>query len=351
MNSNKVAIPQRKWACLTRAAPSAYSLVLCAVLTGCSVSPIAKHTVALSASVAPVVSQSSEAYRSAVALHNLRGDYEAVVAYENKDVSYNPRNTPALLSEKDIQARLAVLAGLQVYSQSLIEISQGTDSPQLQAASKSVGASLTSLGNTVAPSIDNVLGIAPPVGSTTTTITKVSDSAGATTSTTTSLTTLSPAVRNGISTGIDALGQFLASRTIEKELPGKIVEMDSTIDAFCQALATDLEALQRLGDQDYNRILNLEKGFILSDEKPGSNASPQELRAEIMKLPEIARQQRNTDEKLEALHAAIVKLALTHHALAAEAQRNNSELLKEKLGDLAEAGNNLGNFYSSLPTN
>jgi len=35
---------------------------------------------------------------------------------------------------------------------------------------------------------------------------------------------------------------------------------------------------------------------------------------------------------------------------ATEAQHNTPETLKEKLGELADAGNNLGKFYSSLPT-
>jgi len=48
------------------------------------------------------------------------------------------------------------------------------------------------------------------------------------------------------------------------------------------------------------------------------------------------------------LRAAIVRLALTHHALAADAQGNNPESLKSKLGDLEAAGSELGRFYSSL---
>lgn len=355
MNSNKVAIPRRTWAWFTLGVvAAAYSLILCAGLAGCSASPIAKHANALSASVAPVVDQSAEAYRDAERLHDLRADYEAVVAYENKDASYNPRNAPALLSEKDIQARLAVLAALQVYSRSLVEISQGTDSPELDAASKSVGGNLTSLGNDLGPSLESVLGIAATAGSTTTTtVTTVSGSNGGSSksTTTTATTLLSPEVRNGISTGVNALGQFLVSRTIEKELPGKIEEMDPTVEALCKALVDDIQTLEGFEQRDYDRILDLEKQFILEDEQPGKNANPEELRGEIMKLPEIARRQREAHEKLQALQAAIVKLALTHHALAAEAQHNNPESLSEKLGELADAGSKLGDFYSSLPTN
>jgi hypothetical protein len=205
----------------------------------------------------------------------------------------------------------------------------------------------------VAPSIENVLGIAAAPGSTTTTtVTTVSGSSSSTSSSSSSTpaAALSPEVRNGISTGIDTLGQFLVNRMVEKELPGKIEEMDPHLQALCKALADDIQTLQELDRSDYDRILNLEKQFILEDEQPGRNVDPQQHRAEIMKLPEIARQQREADEKLTALREAINKLALTHHALATEAQHNTPETLKEKLGELADAGNNLGKFYSSLPT-
>jgi hypothetical protein len=329
------------------------ALALGVFATGCSMSATAKHATALSVAIAPVVDQSAAAYRDAVALDDLRYDYEAVVAYKNKDDTYNPRNVPELLSQKDIEARLAVLAALQVYSRSLIEITNGGDSPELEAASKSVGSSLTSLGNQLAPSIDNVLGIAAtPASTTETTVTTVSGSTSTTLSTTatTAAPLLSPDVKKGISTGIDALGQMLVRRTIAKELPGKIEEMDPHIQDLCKVLAGDIQTLQGLEQRDFNRILNLEKGFILEDQEPGKNVNPQEHRAEIMRLPAIARQQREANEKLSALREAIMNLALTHHALAAEAQHNNPESLRDKLGDLATMGESLGKFYSSLPT-
>ncbi len=127
--------------------------------------------------------------------------------------------------------------------------------------------------------------------------------------------------------------------------------MDPHVQALCKVLADDIQTLQGFEQRDYDRILNLQKQFILEDEQPGKNVNPEELRAEIMKLPEIARQQRDANERLSTLREAIVKLALTHHALAAEAQHNNPETLKDKLADLAAAGKNLGTFYSSLPTN
>lgn len=322
---------------------------MCALLAGCSPAPLNRQSIALSGALAPVIDQSNEAYREADAVHNMREDYEAVVAYQNKDATYNPRTAPQLLTDKEIQTRLSALTALQVYSQSLIQITSGTSSPDMDAAAASVGNNLTSLGNDLAPSINSVLGIAGPAA--VTTATAETGSTGTTSFTSTSAATpaLSPQARNGISAAVNALGQYLVSRKIEKELPAKIVEMDSHVEALCRVLADDVQTLKNVQSRDYDRILDLEKQFILEDEKPGTNANPEALRAEIMRLPEVARRQREANERLGALHGALLNLALTHHALAAEAQHNNPEGLKEKLSELAAAGKNLGTFYSSLP--
>jgi hypothetical protein len=44
-----------------------------------------------------------------------------------------------------------------------------------------------------------------------------------------------------------------------------------------------------------------------------------------------------------------VRLALTHHALAAAAQGNNPETITARLGDVLDAGNELKTYYKSLP--
>jgi len=326
-------------------------LILCSLLAGCVPSQINKHATALSESLAPFVEQSSVAYRQAVSLHNLRNDYEAVVAYEVKDQSYNPRDAPVLLAEKDIQARLAVLAALQVYSKTLVAITQSTDSSELDAASESVGSNLTSLGNDLGPSIENVLGIAAASGTTTITTVSTSGSTSTSSTTTSSAPTLSPEVRNGISTAIDAMGQYFVNRKLTKELPGYIEKMDPNVQMFCKVLKDDIRTLDALEERDYNRILNLEKQFLLEDEQPGKNVNPEAWRREVMELPEIARQQEEAHERLSELGQAIDNLALTHHALTAAAQNNNPESFETKLKDLADAGSSLGKFYSSLPTN
>ena len=82
---------------------------------------------------------------------------------------------------------------------------------------------------------------------------------------------------------------------------------------------------------------------------PAHPLDPEQRREQIMKLPEIVRQQRTTEAQLTELHAAIMKLEQAHHELAADAHGSNPELISQKLGDLAAAGSNLGKFYSSLP--
>lgn len=331
----------------------AVPVAACIGIAGCSMSRVNKQARAVSASLTPVIEQSAAAYKDAVALHNLREDYEAVVAYENKDASYNPRAVPVLLSERDIQARIVVLAALQVYSRSLIEMTRSTDTADLDDAAKSAGNNLTSFGNDLAPSVENVLGIAASSpSSTTTTTTTVSGSNRTTTSTTTAAAAplLSAEAQNGISTAVDALGQFFVSRTLARELPGKIAAMDPTVQTLCATLSGDIAVLDDIERRDYDRILNLEKQFILEDAQAGKDMNPEAWRAEVMKLPEIARQQKEAHERLVSLREAIDKLARTHHALAAQAQQSSPESMKDKLNDLADAGTSLGNFYSSLST-
>jgi hypothetical protein len=325
---------------------SVMALALCLGLatTGC-LSSLAKHSTALSAATAPVVDEAAVAYRDAEALHDLRVDYDAVAQFDATQPVYNPHNTQVLLPDKDIQTRLAVLEALQVYAKSLVEITKGTGSHALDEASESVGRSISSLGNALASSIASTLGIA--TGSSTTETTVSTTPTGTTTTvSSTPNPVITPEIQNVISTAANALGQYLVSRKIKKELPQKIEEMDPHIQALCKLLEDDIGILQDEEKRDYDRIINLQTLFI----RENANLNPEQRRIEIMKLPEIVRQQRGADQRLTELRGAISRLALTHHALAADAQGNNPESLTGKLEELAAAGSSLGKFYSSPPT-
>lgn len=324
-------------------------LLLSLFSAGC-LSSLAKHGSALAAATEPVVDQAAAAYRAAVTLHDRQVDYEAVAKFDDQQPVYNPRNIQPLLSDKDLDVRLTVLSAFQSYTKAIVEITQGTDSPALDAASKSVGNAVGSIGNSLAPSIESVLAIATAAASTTETT--VTSTAGATTTATTTTSStpaavITPEARNGISTAVNALGQFLVSRKIKKELPQRIKEMDPHLQTLCELLEKDIDILQDQERRDYNYIINRQTLFL----RETTTLNPEVRREAIMKLPEIVRQQRAADQQLARLRAAIVRLALTHHALAADTQGNNPQSLMNKLGDLGTAGSELGKFYKSLPAN
>jgi hypothetical protein len=311
--------------------------------SGCT-SSLNKHATALSAATAPVVDQATAAYRNAEAAYELGSDYQAISDFDAPQPAYNPRTVTVLLTDKQIQARLAVLAAFQVYVKDLVAITGGTDSPELEAASKSVGDNVGSIANTLGPSIEGVLGITAATESTTQTTVAVTAGTTTTSSTTSSATPvplISSDVQKGMGAAVDALGQFLVYRTIEKELPQKIIQMDPSVEELCKLLSDDANILQGLEHRTYDRIINQQTLFLRAS---ADKLDPGVRRAEIMKLPQFARQQRAADEKLANLQSAILKLSLTHHALAAAAQGNNPESLKEKLGDLETAGESLSTF-------
>jgi hypothetical protein len=148
-----------------------------------------------------------------------------------------------------------------------------------------------------------------------------------------------------MSAGIDALGQYLVSRKVKEELPAVVEKMDPQVKALCELLAQEIDILSSQEKIDYDSVINRETLFIRT-----TTLSAEERREEIMKLPALGRQEQAAAQKLAQLKAALLKLELTHHALAADAQGNNPESLKSKMVDLAAAGNNLGKFYSSLST-
>jgi len=305
-----------------RAGALASAFCLSFLAAGCNAG-INQHATALAAATAPVVDQAAEAYRQAQAIHAQSVDYDAAAAFDQNNV-FAPASIQDWPAEKDIQIRLAVLTAFQLYVKELEQITAGTDSPALDAASKSVGENLSTLANTLAPT-----------GTTTTTSTSTSS---------TLPPLISSGVQNAISTAIDALGQFLVNRTINKELPQQIEAMDPHVQALCGLLAKDIELIQEQEKIDSNDVIDKQTAFLRE-----AKLDPEERRVEFMKLPEMARRQAANDQALTELHAAIVNLMMTHHALAAAAQGNNPESFTQKLKDLGAAGSSLGKFYSSLP--
>lgn len=324
-------------------------LSLCLGATGC-LSSLNKHSLALADATTPVIEQAAAAYRDAEALYDRRIDYEAPARFDDKRTVYDARSIPPLMSQKDIQIRLTTLAAFRCYTEKLVSLTSGTRSPALDAAAKSLGHSLTDFGNTLAPAIDSTFGIEAATASTTQTT--VVTTTGSTTDTTTSTVTtpeapLTVTQEKGITVAAEALAMFLNGRKIKREVPAAIREMDPHLQALCHALERDIDTLRAEEQLDYN-IIRTEQTFFL---RTTGDLDPERRREQIMKLPQIVREQRIADQRLLTLQNSIRNLALTHTALAAAAQGNNPETLKEKLAELSGAASDLGRFYGTLSSN
>jgi hypothetical protein len=347
MFSKQGHIPARTPGLCARAGTALLALCLSLAAAGCASTQLANHAAAFSAVTAPVVDQAAEAYRSAESLHELRTAYDAEKQFDQNNPPYDPANTQVLLTDQMIQARLDVLKALQLYAKQLVVITGGTDSPALDAASKSIGSNLTQVANNLGPSLESVLGIAPAAAASTTQTTVTTTTGSSTTTTSSSSSTPAPLIgsdtQNAITLAANALGQFLVDRTIAKELPQKVETMDPHIESLCQLLDKEVGILEDQQTRDYKDIIDRETDFILQNK-----LDPVARRDEIMKLPAFARQQKEAAQELAELHDAIFRFYMTHHALAAAAQGNNPTSFQQKLQELEPAGDSLGKLYASL---
>ena len=347
MHIEPICPTEKLHAHLSRRLLTSFAFTLWFSAVGC-LSPLQKHTVTLSAATAPVIEGAAIAYHTANEVHDTWLDYDAVGRFDKKPV-YNPETSvQPLLSDDGIEVRLRVLAAFQTYVQSLVELTNGKESAQMHDAAASVGSKLTAVANDVAPAIQATLGIATASGAST--LTTVAVTSGNTITTTSSTSTaaappiFSPAVSSGVATAADALGRYLVNRKVKKELPKIISDMDPNLKTLCVLLEDDLAIIKSQEKMDYENILDAQTLFV----RLSPAMQPEERREQIMKIPEMVRQHRATQNQLDALHKAIANLDLAHHALAAEAQSKNPQSMKAKLGELAAAGSALGTFYSSL---
>jgi hypothetical protein len=310
-------------------------MVLCLCASGC-MKPVAEHAAVVAAATAPVVDQAAAAYAAANAIHDQAENYDAITQFEKASSPvYNPRTVEPLLTQDQMELRLAVLKGLQAYTKSIVAVSD-PDSKDLDAAAKSLGGSLTGLGDEFLPP-----GMTKPTAET-----EVSNGVSQTETISTQTNAISPAEQKGISLAIDALGQFLVSKKVKSELPGIVAKMDPQVKILCELLAKEIDILSSQETIDFNLVIDRQTLFL----RTAGGLDPEAKREQIMKLPELARQQKQAAVLLKVLKSGLVKLELTHHALAAELQGNNPESIKQKIGDLGAAGGSLGKFYSSLAT-
>lgn len=315
----------------------ALGLAACLLASGCT-SALHKQATALSSATAPVVDAAEKAYKDANAIHDLRVDYDAAVEFDQKSPVYNPRKIKPLLSEKDLDIRLSVLKGLQLYVKTVTALTNGTDSKELDAAASSFAGSLAGVADALLPESSS---------STTETVTTTEGGASTTETVRTSVAAdaVSATEKNALAAAVKGLGLYLGSRKVKKELPGLIEKMDPVVEKLCHFLGEDVDTLKSAEKLDFNFIINQQTLFL----EQNKSMDPAARRTLIMQLPGVVRRMQASGEELDTLKAAALKLEMTHHALATEAQGNNPESLKTKIGELSAAGESLGKYYSSLP--
>lgn len=297
---------------------AAATLAVSFLVTGC-LSPLAKHAAAFSAATATVIDGSEDAYRAAMRLRLQEQAASSVYAYD-KDPTWSPyKDLTPLLTPAQLDARIKVLEGLKAYADTLVDLTSGKPSADLENAAEAVGTNLQGLNQTVATDLSTAIPNIP---------------------------VMTTAQSNQVSTAVLALGEYLISRKVKSSLPKVTQDMNPNIQALCEVLNSDIVILRRQADVDYqSQVMQLDQSI----RHEGTAVTPYEHRLEIRTLIELADQQKANDDLLAKLQSALHTLALTHQALAAAAQGNNPESISQKIAELAAAGHDLNVYYKSLP--
>lgn len=296
----------------------AATLALSLLATGC-LSPLAKHATAFSAATATVIDGSEDAYRAAMRLRLREQATASVYAYD-KDPTWSPyKDLTPLLTPAQLSARIKVLEGLKAYADTLVDLTSGKPSADLENAAEGVGTNLQGLNQTVATDLSTAIPNVP---------------------------VMTTAQSNQISTAVLALSEYLIARKVKSSLPKVTQDMNPNIQALCEALNSDIVILRRQADVDYQTlIIQLDQSI----RHEGTAVSPYEHRLEIRTLIELADEQKANDDLLGRLQSALHTLAMTHQALAAAVQGNNPESISQKIAELQAAGHDLNTYYKSLP--
>lgn len=294
------------------------ALAFSILATGC-LSPLAKHATAFSAATATVIDGSEDAYRAAMRLRLQEQALASVYAYD-KDPTWSPyKDLSPLLTPAQLDARIKVLDGLKTYADTLVDLTSGKPSADLENAAEGVGTNLQGLNQTVATDFSTAIPNIP---------------------------VMTAAQSNQVSTAVLALAEYLISRKVKSSLPKVTQDMNPNVQALCELLNSDIVILRRQADVDYQtQITQLDQSI----RHEGTAVSPYERRQEIRTLIALADQQKANDDLLAKLQMALHTLAMTHQALAAAVQGNNPESISRRIAELAAAGHDLNVYYKSLP--
>lgn len=280
-------------------------------LSGCSLSPIARHAVAFHEATRVVIDSSEDAYAQANRLHHEVMVAKAVTDYD-KNTQWSPyTDVKPLLTPDQLDARIKVLDGLKVYSATLVDLTAGKPNPALDAAAAGVGSNVKDLSGTIASKFGG---------------TAMDDTAG-----------------KAVGVAVDALGQFLITYRTQNSLKLVTQTMAPTVTTLCGLVNSDVAVLRRQADVEYQTLITDDDQLIRH-----ATVDPFTHREQVGRLIDLAAQQKANDELLQKLQAAVHSLDAAHQALAAAAQGKDPEGVKQKIADLSAAGQSLATFYKSL---
>lgn len=304
-------------ASLVRTGPCAALLLLLPLTIGC-LSPLAKHTAAFSTATNVVIDSSEDAYRGSNRLH-----HDVLVAASVTDYDKNPTWSPykdfkPFLTTAQLDARIKVLDGLKAYAATLVELTSSKTPAGLTTGAAGIGSNLKQFNQTISTDLSTSANGIPVISAT---------------------------EANVVSTAIVALGDFLIAHKVKGSLRTVTQTMNPTVTTLCELLNKDIIILRRQADVDYQRLITDQDQLIRHNQ-----VDIFQHREQIGKLIDMAAQQKANDALLAKVQTALHSLDLTHQALAAAAQGNNPGSIKQTIADLAAIGQDLGNFYKSLPT-
>ena len=159
----------------------------------------------------------------------------SVYAYD-KDPTWSPyKDLTPLLTSAQLDARIKVLEGLKAYADTLVDLTSGKPSADLENAAEGVGTNLQGLNQTVATEFSTAIPNLPVMTTT---------------------------QANQVSTAVLALGEYLISRKVKSSLPKVTQDMNPNIQALCEVLNSDIVILRRQADVDYqSQITQLDQSI------------------------------------------------------------------------------------------
>ena len=285
-----------------------------AMMSGCALSPLGKRATAFSTAASATTLQVKNGYQVveqsyyAVQVDNL------VKTFDTQ--GFEPSKIQPFLTDAEMKARTQLLEGLQQYATLLAAVSGNDAVTALDKQSEAVGKAVTSLSND-----SGFKSIAK-----------------------------NSTMEGGVAAAaVDALGRVLMEHTTAKELPSILDTMQKPMDQICQLLEEDIGDPQTGGLRnqlkiDYDQLIKDQQAFIYANEKA---MSPDEKRAAIATLPQLAIAERQDDAALAQTQEALKKLAMTHDALVDTKKSKDAPAFESLVSQLATQGQQLSDVYSA----